>query len=202
MWPEHPDDAVSWLQQRLAASAVPFTRPADLVAGPLTPAAVLLPLIWHAGAPTVLLTRRTLSLPTHAGQISFPGGKLEACDGDAVEGALREAEEEVGIAPAEVRVVGRLADYVTVTGFHITPVVGVLVPPVALTPQPAEVDSVFELPLERACAPGGFLKERYERNGVKGEYWVLQYGPDRVWGATAAMLRALGQTLAGREPYA
>ncbi|TCP14485.1 NUDIX domain-containing protein [Crenobacter luteus] len=202
MWPEHPDDATRWLRQRLAAPSAraPFVRPPGLGPGPLTPAAVLVPLIWHPAEPTVLLTRRALSLPTHAGQISFPGGKIEAGDGDAVAGALREAREEVGVEPAEVCVVGRLADYATVTGFLVTPVVGLLVPPVALTPQPSEVDSVFELPLACAAAPGAFVAERYERGGVQGEYWVLHHGGDRVWGATAAMLRALVEALGGSGP--
>src|SRR5580704_12787897 len=105
----------------------------------LRPAAVLVPLIEHRDGWTVLLTQRTAHLSAHAGQISFPGGRIEAADADAVAAALRETEEEVGLARANVSVVGRLDTYITGTGFEITPIVGIVAPPYELTIDPYEV---------------------------------------------------------------
>src|SRR6056297_1110083 len=121
--------------------------------GPLRPAAVLVPLVDRADGLTVLLTERTAHLHAHAGQISFPGGAFEPGDADAVAAALRETEEEVGLAPEQVEVVGRLDTYVTRTGFEVTPVVGLVRPPVLLRPDPFEVADVFEVPLDFILDP-------------------------------------------------
>jgi 8-oxo-dGTP pyrophosphatase MutT (NUDIX family) len=197
--PSKVEAACDWFETRLAAafvnglnglgghgagadSPVPFH-------GPLRPAAVLIPMVWHESGPTVLLTRRNLQLPTHAGQVSLPGGKQDRDDADAVATALRETWEEVGLEPQRVRVLGQLARYVTITGFHVSPVVGLIQPPVEWRPNPREVDGVFEVPLELVLDPAAYLAETYERDGRRGQVWVLDYRPERVWGATAAMLR-------------
>lgn len=204
IWPQQPDAAVDWLESRLKASCemdYGMDRPVELP-GPLRPAAVLIALVWHEITPTVLLTRRAQQLPTHAGQVSLPGGKREHFDQNFAATALREAWEEVGLEKDQVRLVGQLARYVTVTGFNVNPVVGVVNPPLTLTPDPREVESVFEVPLELALNPAAYRREAYQLDsGRKGEYWVLNYEPEHVWGATAAMLRGLAMTLAGQPPY-
>ena len=144
------------------------------------------PLVWRPDGPGVLLTRRTEGLRHHAGQISFPGGKREPGDVDAVACALREAQEEIALAPHLVRLVGELPPYVTITGFSVTPVVGLLLPPAGLVPQPGEVAEIFELPLDRV------LDVRLRH------YLSLSYGDHFVWGATAAMLRILACAVTGR----
>ena len=156
--------------------------------GPLTPAAVLVPLIEHAGGLTVLLTQRTDHLNDHAGQVSFPGGKIDDTDADAVEAALRETHEEVGIEPARVEVVGRLDDYVTGTGFTITPVVGLLAPGFAVIPDPFEVADVFEVPLAFFLDPANHHRESRVWKGRERHFYVMPYEDRYIWGATAGML--------------
>ena len=161
------------------------------------PAAVLVPLIERSAGITVLLTRRTDHLPDHPGQVSFPGGRIEADDHDAVAAALREAEEEIGLPRVHVSVVGRLDDYETGTGFIVTPVVGLIAPPFPLEPDPHEVAEVFEVPLAYVLD-----KENHERrSGVFGgrvrSYYVLPYEGRFIWGATAGMLVNLYEVLTG-----
>lgn len=160
----------------------------------LTPAAVLVPLLWRDEGVTVLLTRRTAHLSSHAGQISFPGGKLDAGE-TPLDAALREAEEEVGLARADVRVLAVMEPYPTVTGYCITPVVGVLQPPLSLTPSEQEVAEVFEVPLARVCELAAYQRHEYEKDGQRGFYYALRYGSYFIWGATAAMLRQLALRL-------
>lgn len=206
IWPDQPEAAVDWLQNRLkgvseAGTDYGVDRPGELL-GPLRPAAVLMALIWREVTPTILLTRRAQQLPTHAGQVSLPGGKRERYDQDFAATALREAWEEVGLEKDAVRIVGQLARYVTVTGFYVSPVVGLVVPPLELKPDPREVECVFEVPLELALNPAAYRREAYLLDtGCKREYWVLNYEPQHVWGATAAMLRGLAMTLAEQSPY-
>jgi len=119
-------------------------RPA---AAPMTPAAVLMPIVLREPQPTLLLTQRTAHLNDHAGQISLPGGRVDASDGSAIETALREAEEEVGLDRALVEVLGTLPDYLTGTGFRVTPVVSLVRPPLTLRADPFEVAEIFEVPL-------------------------------------------------------
>jgi 8-oxo-dGTP pyrophosphatase MutT (NUDIX family) len=154
----------------------------------LTPAAVLLLVVNHPGQPTVVFTRRTAHLADHAGQISFPGGRVEEGDEGPVATALREAREEVGIDPAGIEVLGELPDYHTSTGYRVRPVVGWAEPPVAWSPDPHEVAEVFEVPL-------AFLLEtanhRYESAFYKGRlrhYWAMPWRGRFIWGATAGML--------------
>jgi 8-oxo-dGTP pyrophosphatase MutT (NUDIX family) len=165
--------------------------------GPLTPAAVLVPLVDRPEGMTVLLTQRTAHLTDHAGQISFPGGRIEAGDRSPEEAALREAFEEVGLPPERVTPVGRLDDYETRTGFIIHPVVGLVAPPFPINADPFEVADVFEVPL-------GFVLDRVNHQldhrvfkGRERQFYVLPF-PDRyIWGATAGMLVNLSDVLAG-----
>ncbi|HJS33800.1 MAG TPA: CoA pyrophosphatase [Alphaproteobacteria bacterium] len=166
---------------------------------PLTPAAVLVPIVDRAGAMTVLLTRRTGHLHAHAGQISFPGGRLEADDADAAAAALRETEEETGIDRARIEIAGRLDTYQTRTGFEITPFVGVVHPPFTLNPDRFEVAEVFEVPLEFVLDPANHQRHmRIERN-IARYFYVVPFGEYFIWGATAGMLVNLYEALAGGE---
>ncbi|WP_439576827.1 CoA pyrophosphatase [Elioraea sp.] len=159
-----------------------------------TRAAVLVPIVLHP-APSIVLTLRTVHLARHPGQVSFPGGRIEATDASAEAAALREAEEEIGLDPAAVEIIGRLPLYVTGTGFRVTPVVGLLAPPVAPRPDPREVAEVFELPLAALTGPPGPYEEEAVFRGRLRRYWVVPHERHRIWGATAAMLVALGGLL-------
>ena len=162
----------------------------------LTPAAVLVPLIDHPHGMSVLLTQRTAHLTAHAGQISFPGGRIEDADPDAVAAALRETEEEVGLPPDRVSVIGRLDTYVTGTGFEIAPIVGLVDPPVPISIDPFEVAEAFEVPLS-------FILDRRNHQRIEREvgahnraYFVLPYQGRNIWGATAGILVNLAEVLA------
>lgn len=152
------------------------------------PAAVLLGLVARPSEPHIILTQRTAHLRDHAGQISLPGGRLEPEDSGPAEAALREAFEEIGLAPGKVEVLGGLRHYDTVTGFRIHPVVGWIEPPVALTPDPYEVAEVFELPLSFALDPRNHRRDSYDRNGERRHFYVLPYQDRYIWGATAGIL--------------
>jgi 8-oxo-dGTP pyrophosphatase MutT (NUDIX family) len=162
----------------------------------LRPAAVLVPLIDYPAGMAVLLTQRTQHLSAHAGQISFPGGRIEAADPDAVAAALRETEEEVGLRRDRVRVIGRLDTYVTGTGFEITPIVGIVEPPVDLAIDPYEVAEAFEVPLAFVLDPRNH--QRIERlvGGRSRSYFVLPFEGRNIWGATAGILVNLAEVLA------
>jgi 8-oxo-dGTP pyrophosphatase MutT (NUDIX family) len=162
----------------------------------LRPAAVLVPLIDHARGMSVLLTQRTAHLSAHAGQISFPGGRIEEDDDDAVAAALRETQEEVGLARDRVNVIGRLDTYVTGTGFEITPIVGIVAPPLVLTIDPFEVAEAFEVPL--AFILDRRNHQRIERVvGARSRcFFVLPYEGRNIWGATAGILVNLAEVLA------
>src|SRR5438105_7221167 len=163
----------------------------------LRPAAVLVPLIDHEGGMSVLLTQRTAHLSAHAGQISFPGGRIEEADADAVAAALRETEEEVGLPPDRVSVIGRLDTYVTGTGFEIAPIVGIVDPPVPIAIDPFEVAEAFEVPL-------AFILDRRNHQRIEREvgahnrsYFVLPYEGRNIWGATAGSRVDLAGVVAG-----
>lgn len=161
---------------------------------PLIPAAVLVPIIAHP-APTVLLTLRGRHLKAHAGQVSFPGGRIEPDDADPEAAALREAAEEIGLAPGAARIVGRLGAHITGTGYSVTPVVAMIRPPLVLAPDPAEVDEVFELPLADVLDPAAQTFEERVILGRARRFWVVRHERHLIWGATAAMLVALGRAL-------
>ena len=153
-----------------------------------TAAAVLIPVIAHAAGLTVLFTQRTTHLKSHAGQVSFPGGRAEPGDASAEFTALREASEEIGLAAERVEILARLPDYRTRTGFRVTPVVGLVTPPLALAPDPNEVESVFEVPLDFLLEPKNRQRRTREFQGKVVGYYVFEYQRRVIWGATAGML--------------
>jgi len=161
--------------------------------GRVVPAAVLVPLVAHP-EPTVLLTLRSARLNSHAGQVSFPGGRMEP--GETPEQtALREAAEEVGLDPALPRLLGRLPSVMTGTGYVITPVVAWVAPPLALRHDPGEVEEPFEYPLARLLDPAAPERRRQEFRGRMREFWVWPHERHYIWGATASMLVTLAEVL-------
>ena len=163
---------------------------AHLPAVPL--ASVLLPIVMREH-PTVLLTERTMHLSTHSGQIAFPGGKADEDDADAAATALREAQEEVGLDPAFVQVLGVMPHYVTGSAFIITPVVALVQPGFSLAPNAYEVADIFEVPLEFLMNPAHHRRHAFEWEGVRREWFSMPYQDQLrqrfIWGATAGMLR-------------
>ncbi|HYB08089.1 MAG TPA: CoA pyrophosphatase [Alphaproteobacteria bacterium] len=165
--------------------------------GPLTPAAVLVPLVDRGEGMTVLLTLRTANLHDHAGQISFPGGHIEPGDPDPEHAALREAFEEVGLPPDNVSPVGRLDEYETRTGFIICPVVAIVRPPFPVKPDPVEVADVFEMPLAFALDRANYRIDSRIFKGIERQFYALPYKDRYIWGATAGMLVNLRDVLIG-----
>lgn len=161
-----------------------------------TAAAVLVPIVDHASGLTVIFTQRTTYLKAHSGQVSFPGGRAEPEDPTPEFTALREAQEEIGLAIENVEVLARLPEYHTRTGFRVTPVVGVVTPPLALSPDPREVEEVFEVPLAFLLDPANHRRETRELQGRRVGYYVMRYGSHTIWGATAGMLLTLYRHLA------
>lgn len=152
------------------------------------PASVLVPIVTRDAALTVLLTRRTAHLRDHSGQIAFPGGRAEAGDANAEATALREAEEEIGLERARVEVLARLSDYHTRTGFRVTPVVGLLAPPLELRLDAQEVDEAFEVPLAFVLDPANHQRHQREFEGRWVPFYAIAYRDYYIWGATAGML--------------
>ena len=183
--PEFPEDAL----------AAPATS--DDVAGladrTLVAAAVLVPIV-HGPVPGILLTKRTATLSSHAGQVAFPGGRIDPGEG-VVEAALREAREEVGLPADLVEVTGRLPDYLTGSGFRISPVIGLLAPGFVPVPAAAEVEEVFELPLSVLLDPSAPERRRAAWKGRDREFWVWPHTRHYIWGATAAILVHLAHRL-------
>ncbi len=171
----------------------------DLNPGPYTPAAVLVPFVL-SDAPGVLLTKRTSHLTKHAGQVSFPGGRIDPQDASPEAAALREAQEEIGLDPTLVEIVGRLPDYITGTGYRITPVLGLLpsghdLDMLGLSLSPDEVESVFELKLPVLLDPAApQLMTKFFR-GRDRFYWEYPHPEYHIWGATAAILVGLSARL-------
>lgn len=154
-------------------------------------AAVLVGLLERDGELHVLLTQRSEELPTHAGQIAFPGGKIDAEDAGPLECALRETYEETGVSREFVEPIGFLDVYQTGTGYRIVPVVGLLKPGFALAPEPGEVTEIFDIPLAHFMEPGNHLRHSRIWQGRERQYYAMPYGERYVWGATAGMLRNL-----------
>lgn len=159
--------------------------------GNLKPAGVLIPIVEREAALSVLLTRRARALKYHAGQVSFPGGRMEPGDADIAETALREAEEEVGIPPAAVEIAGYLRPTPTITGYAVTPVVGLLRPGLELRPDPGEVERIFEVPLAFLLDVANQRAAEREYRGLKLPIVEFVYGTERIWGATAHILLRL-----------
>lgn len=164
---------------------------------PPIPAAVLVPVVLGL-APGILLTKRNAHLNQHAGQVSFPGGRIDVGESPEV-AALREAEEEVALDPRRVEVLGRMADYVTGSGYRITPVLGLLPPDLELRPSPDEVEAVFELPLDVLLDPRAPQRQRRQVRGRWRDYWVWPHPDHFIWGATAAILVHLAEKLRAME---
>lgn len=159
-------------------------------ARPVRGAAVLVPIIARA-RPTVLLTLRSAHLSSHAAQIAFPGGKIDPEDDGPLGAALREAQEEVGLAPGLVDPLGYLDPYLARTGYRIVPVVGLVQPDFALTLNPGEVDEAFEVPLDFLMNDGNHQRESREWLGMVRTFHAMTYEKRRIWGITAGILRSL-----------
>ncbi len=162
---------------------------------PLVPAAVLIPLVAHPQGLSILFTLRTQHLAAHAGQISFPGGRVDPGDADEQAAALRETAEEVGIDPQSVRILGRLDTYVTRTGFRVEPIVGLLTPPLHLKPDPHEVADVFEVSLDFLIDPANRRRDSRVFEGSERFFWAIPWQSRYIWGATAGMLVNLAEAL-------
>lgn len=156
----------------------------------LRPAGVLVAITMSDAGPAILLTKRSAALKHHPGQIAFPGGKQDAHDADVIAAALREADEEIGLPPANVEILGTLPPHETVTGFEVTAVVGFVSAPFQIVPERGEVDEVFAVPLDHLLDRDNYLVESRRWNGQMRHYFVVPYGPYYIWGATARMLRA------------
>ncbi len=195
-------DTAGWLHAALAVPAPPSSdydlNPGiTLAAGrKLRPAAVLVAIVPGARGAGVLLTKRSSKLEHHPGQIAFPGGKVDPGDASAEAAALREAHEEVGLPPGQVRILGRLPGHETVTGFDVVPVLALVDGPFRPVPEAGEVDEVFEVPLAHLADPDRFRIEGRLWRGQRRLYYTVPWGPYYIWGATARILRGLADRLA------
>ncbi|HEX8306925.1 MAG TPA: CoA pyrophosphatase [Allosphingosinicella sp.] len=162
--------------------------------GDLTPAAVLVAVV-DRPSPTVILTERPKTMRKHPGQISFPGGRIDPEDDGPVAAALREAEEEIALPRHAVEVIGAADLYRTVTGFEVTPIVGVVPPGLHLQPQPGEVAAMFEAPLHFLLDPGHQVVRTATWQGRERSYYEIEWEGRRIWGATAAMIVNLSRRL-------
>lgn len=156
----------------------------------LREAAVLIPVVDRAEGASVILTRRTEALRDHSGQVAFPGGRIDDTDPDAVFAALRETDEEIGIRPDEIEVLGRMPVYVAGSGFRITPVIGVIRPDYRLDINEDEVAAVFEAPLSFLMTPENQTQGSREFDGRVWKYYDMPYGGQRIWGVTAGIIRS------------
>ncbi len=162
----------------------------------LRPAGVLIPIQMIDGDAQVILTKRSSHLKHHPGQIAFPGGKQDEGDADVVAAALREADEEIGLSPDNVEVLGTLPPHETVTSFTVTPVIGLIRTAFDVRPEPGEVEEVFHVPLKHLTLLDRFVVEGRRWRGQRRYYYTIPYGPYYIWGATARMLRGLAERMA------
>jgi 8-oxo-dGTP pyrophosphatase MutT (NUDIX family) len=183
--------SADWLRQRLAAPRREDGVVEEGAQAQLTAAAVLMPVVLRENGLTLLLTQRTAHLHDHAGQVAFPGGRCEAGDASPVFTALRETEEEIGLAPSRIEVLGQLPEYRTGTGFRVTPVVGLVQPPFELRLDEFEVAETFETPLDFLLDPVNHQRHSMEIGGQLREYFAMPYRGYFIWGATAGMIVSL-----------
>jgi 8-oxo-dGTP pyrophosphatase MutT (NUDIX family) len=193
--PSTPEQDMQWLA---GASAEVVSQVRASISSRRVPAAVLIPLVERATGLTVLLTQRAETLKDHAGQISFPGGRIEPEDRDAWHAALREAYEEIGLMADFVEFAGYLPDHHVITGFRVTPVVGFVNPDYRLRIATAEVHDAFEVPLDFILDAANHKFRRRELGGVTIEVHDIPYGERNIWGATAGMLMTLRRMLQSR----
>lgn len=165
----------------------------------IRPAGVLAPIIQRAAEPTMLLTLRPETMAQHAGQVAFPGGKVDPVDRDEVDAALRETEEEVGVASDQVELIARGAPYVTASAFRIVPVLGLLPGDVAPTAHPEEVADIFEAPLSFLMNPANHEVRTGFWRGRERRYYAMPYEGHLIWGVTAGLIRTLYVELYGEE---
>lgn len=177
-----------------ATIAADVLEPPGIDDGLLTPAAVLVAIVDRA-EPGVILTVRTDTVRRHAGQVAFPGGRIDPEDDGPVAAALREAEEEIGLRPGDVEIVGIADRYRTGTGFDITPVLGVVPPELPMSLQPQEVAAVFEVPLHHLLEPCNQLLKTMEWQGRERSFYEIEWEGQRIWGATAGMIVNLSRRL-------
>jgi 8-oxo-dGTP pyrophosphatase MutT (NUDIX family) len=193
--PSTPEDDMQWLA---GASAEVVSRVRASFPAPRVPAAVLVPLVERETGLTVLLTQRAETLKDHAGQISFPGGRIEPDDQDAWHAALRESFEEIGLLPDFVEFAGYLPDHHVITGFRVTPVVGFVNPEYQLRIAEAEVHDVFEVPLDFILDAANHRSRQRKLGDLTIEVHDIPYGGRNIWGATAGMLMTLRRMLQSR----
>ncbi|MBZ0164133.1 MAG: CoA pyrophosphatase [Notoacmeibacter sp.] len=166
-----------------------------IVNAELRDAAVLIPVIDRQGGATVLLTQRTEKLRSHSGQVAFPGGRIDVGDRSPVHAALRETDEEVGLSPGEIEVIGRMPDYVTGSGYRIAPVFGIVKPVFDLKLNPHEVADAFEVPLEFLMSPGNHVRASRFWKGEERFFWEMPHGDRYIWGVTAGIIRTVYERL-------
>ncbi len=187
------------LRQRLALAE--YSGATDgathLPADRLRPSAVLIPLLARQSGMNMLLTRRSDHLREHAGQVSFPGGRMEATDRSPEETALREAHEEIGLSPHHVQLLGRLMPYHTTSGYLIHPWIGLIEDPPTFRPSPVEVAEIFEVPLAFLLEPGNYRRETVTGGGQARHVHAIPYRGYRIWGATAAIIHQFHRLVRG-----
>jgi 8-oxo-dGTP pyrophosphatase MutT (NUDIX family) len=193
--PSTPEQDIQWLS---GASPELVSQVRAALTKQRVPAAVLVPLVEHDTGLTVLLTQRAETLKDHAGQISFPGGRIEPEDKDAWHAALREAHEEIGLLPDFVEFAGYLPDHFVITGFRVTPVVGFVNPDYQLRIAEEEVHDVFEVPLDYILDAANHKSRRRQLAGLAIDVHDIPYGERNIWGATAGMLMTLRRMLQSR----
>lgn len=191
---------VEWLRERFRTGPAPApVRELPFRSTEPVAAAVLVPIVARPGGLTVLFTQRTAHLRDHAGQISFPGGRSEPEDVSPQATALRESREEVGLRSEQVEIVGTLPEYATSTGYRVTPVVGIVTPPLNLALDDFEVAEAFETPLAFFLDAANYRRESRDYAGSRRSYWAVPWQGYFIWGATAGMLVSLREQLVGGD---
>lgn len=193
-WPETAFDPQNRPRHGDHQLNAPLTEAETRLLAPARPAAVLAPVVLRDDSAFLLLIRRAAALRDHSGQIAFPGGKIESGE-SPLEAALREAEEEIGLAREKIEILGCLDPYQTSTGFRVFPVLGLIRPPLDLTPDQREVDDVFETPLEFLMNPANHQRHEKLWQGQARRFYAMPYQERYIWGATAGMIRNLYERL-------